>query len=257
MKLSSSRRIQKIMAELQRNGFVKASELADRFQVSMETIRKDLLELEHQGIVRKEYGGASLIPSDQEMPMPMRRKVTDSVDAIARACARQIGGTRTLILDAGSTTLALVPFLNRMPEMDIFTNSLEAASLLDGRLHSVYVIPGRKREKNESLTGDWATQFVSRIHAEALVMGTSGVLEAKGPTCHSYQELNLKKAMMAQSDRTIVLAGSGKWREHGLHLVCSWDEVDMVITDEHIPDSVLNHLEEETEVVIAGLDEED
>ena len=150
-RISSKKRIQDIVGILEKEGSVLAKNLAQKYGVSMETIRKDLMYLEQLGIANKEYGGASLATVNIERPIEYRLDKQEEKDMIARYSVSLIRGLHTLFLDSGSTCLACVPYINRLPSMDIITNSIRAAEELDGELHNVFLAGGRKRESGQFL----------------------------------------------------------------------------------------------------------
>lgn len=154
----------------------------------METIRKDLARLETEGVVRREYGHA-YVADDMEKRLDLRPRLEDF---------------HTVLLDCSSTVHKAAALLNRMSSRDIFTNSLVLAERLDAQRHCVFVLPGRKRSKNESLIGPWTEEYIARIHVDVCVLGSSGVLHAQGPTCHSYTEISTKRKMMEAADFVIV-----------------------------------------------------
>lgn len=251
MKYSLSKRLQIIANRLQEEGFVQANELAETFHVSMETIRKDLMILEQRGIAKKEYGGASLARLGMELQLDMRTSYGDRKQDVASYAVNLIKESHSLLLDSGTTCLSCVPLINHLPSMDIFTNSLEAATLLDGKSHNVFLLPGRKREKNEAVIGNWTEQFLKTIHVDVCLLGTSGIYQSNGPTSHSYQEIGTKQFMIEQSDLSYVLCDSSKFKEQGLHTYSSWHEVDGIITDSMISNGILEEYEKITSVYIA------
>ncbi len=86
-------------------------------------------------------------------------------------------------------------------------------------------------------------QAIESVHADICFLGTSGILDRKGPTTHSYQELEAKKAMVRQSERIYVLADSDKFRESGFHTMCLWEEIDGIITDGSLSAKAYEHYE--------------
>ncbi len=243
MKLSTSKRIQAIANQLQEEGIVQAKELAKKYSVSMETIRKDLTYLEQRGIAKKEYGGASLSQLGVETNVEYRSHSQEKTE-IAKTALPIIKEAHSLLLDAGSTCLSLVPYINTLPSLDIFTSSLQAAVLLDGNIHNVFLLPGKKRDKNQSLVGNWTEQVLDTIHVDLCFLGTSGLYHSSGPTSHSYSEITLKQKMISQSDLIYVLADSSKFHETGLHTYASWDDIDGIITDTKISANTLNNMKD-------------
>lgn len=242
MKISTVRRLQMIQEELLKAGEVSSKKLSQTFHVSMETIRKDLELLEENGIARKIYGGAVLDQTGAEKTLDLRLKRRDQKEQTAKQAARLLQGAHSVFLDAGSTVLAVVPLINRMPSMNILTNSLDAFEALDGDLHHVFLCGGKKREKNRALTGAAAEEMVRHFHIDTALMGTAGILDLSGPSCHSYQEVSLKKAVRASSDRLYILADPSKFRESGLHVWTDWSEIDGVVCPAALSASVRRNL---------------
>ena len=79
-----------------------------------------------------------------------------------------------------------------------------------------FLLPGRKREKNEAVIGNWTEQFLKTIHVDVCLLGTSGIYQSNGPTSHSYQEIGTKQLMIEQSDLSYVLCDSSKFKEQTL-----------------------------------------
>ncbi|MFQ7538414.1 MAG: DeoR/GlpR family DNA-binding transcription regulator, partial [Clostridium sp.] len=155
MKIPTFERRNEITRMLQEQGYVKAQQLAEQYQVSMETIRKDLKYLEAAGIARKEYGGAGLSLLDVEHTLPVRMEHMSKKQEIARYALSFLKDAKVIFLDAGTTVHELAKLLNTCRPLDIVTNSLLAWETLDASLHNVFLTGGKKREKNRSLTGSW------------------------------------------------------------------------------------------------------
>lgn len=251
MKIPTFERRNEIIRRLQEHGYVKAQMLAKQYQVSMETIRKDLTFLEAAGIAHREYGGASLSRQDIEQTLPVRMGHGSRKKEIARCALGFLEDAKVVFLDAGTTVHELAKILNDYRPLDIVTNSLLAWESLDAERHNVFLTGGKKREKNLSLTGSWCVQAIESVHADICFLGTSGILDRKGPTTHSYQELEAKKAMVRQSERIYVLADSDKFRESGFHTMCLWEEIDGIITDGSLSAKAYEHYEKNVPIWMA------
>lgn len=249
MVLTATKRLQEIVDLLDQQGYVKAKELSKKYQVSMETIRKDFTFLEEKRVVKKEYGGTTLFTLGVEKNIEFREKQKyDEKKEIARCVASLILSHNSLIIDSGSTCASCCAAINLMPSKDIFTVSLSAFEQLDGNLHKVFLTPGKKREKNQSIIGLWTEEYLDKIHVDVCILGTSGLFKADGPTCHSYHELSTKKKMIEKSDFVFVVADSSKFQEKGLHLVCGWEMIDGVITDHHLSMDIYEKLNKKVPV---------
>lgn len=150
-------RLHKIACRIQKEGSVRARDLAEEFGVSMETIRKELARLETERVVRREYGHA-YVADDMEKRLDLRPRL-EAKEAIGREIAKRLEDFHTVLLDCSSTVHKAAAPLNRMSSRDIFTNSLVLAERLDAQRHCVFVLPGRKRSKNESLIGPWTEEL--------------------------------------------------------------------------------------------------
>lgn len=252
MKLPTSKRHQKIIEILEKHGYVSSQELKRMFEVSMETIRKDLIFLEEKGVATKEYGGASLNVSGQEKSIEYRFVKEDAKKQIARLAVDIMKSHHSLILDSGTTCLACVEYLNVLSKLDVFTNSVSAYSLLNGDVHNVFLMGGKKRQKNDALVGSWAETFLNSIHVDVCFLGTAGVFGSSGPTSHSYQEMSLKKKMIEKADYVYVLCDSSKFNEPAIHTICSWNDIDGIITDSAISPRILDAYKNRVNILVAG-----
>lgn len=251
MKLSTSKRVQAIVDLLQEQGYVKANDLANRYQVSMETIRKDLTYLEEKGVAKKEYGGASLSMLGVEKGLQFRTHHSEEKKEIARYVSELLKEYHSLIIDSGSTCQACIQYINLLPSMDIVTNSIDICKQLNGNQHNVFMTSGKKREKNNSLVGSWTEKYLSLIQVDVCLLGTSGLLGSDGPTSHSYQELSTKQAMIAQSDLVFVLADASKFLEKGVHTITDWSNIDGIITDHNISAKLYHEYSKKVPIYIA------
>lgn len=234
MKIPTFERRKQILLMMQEKGFVQAKEVALKYEVSMETIRKDLRFLQANGAVHKEHGGAKLSPIDIEHPLDYRSIHSKEKQQIAHAALSFLDDAHVIFLDAGSTCCELAKCLNELQGLDIITTSLLAFEVLDGTRNNILLTGGRKRDKNSSLTGNWSVRSITSLHADICFLGTSGLYDRSGPTTHSYQELDLKLAMIEHSDATYIVADSHKFKDTGFHTICPWKDINGIITDSYL-----------------------
>ena len=120
MAITVTKRLQEIVDLLDQKGYVKAKELSQKYQVSMETIRKDLTFLEEKGVVKKEYGGATLATLGTEKNIEFREKQKyDEKKEIARCISSILMAHNSMIIDSGSTCQSCCSYINLMPSKDI------------------------------------------------------------------------------------------------------------------------------------------
>lgn len=247
-------RRQQITNLLLSQGNVSARELAKRFNVTAETIRKDLWYLQQIGVAYKERGGARLTQLDVEQQLSIRFRDMDKKQMIASKALSLLDECQSIILDSGSCCLALAYLLKQKSGLDIITPSLLAAQALSTSYHQVWIAGGRIRMKNQSLVGAWAVETISSVQADICFLGTSGLLDRTGPTTHSYQEIDVKKAMIAHSKKIYVLAENNKFHLSGFHTICDWNKIDGIITDS---DLTTKQYESMSELVPVFISEEE
>jgi DeoR family transcriptional regulator of aga operon len=234
---------------LQDREFVRVTDLADRFEVSEVTIRTDLDALAGRGLLRRVRGGAvrrSAAPA--ERPFEEAEVAAASQKrAIARAAAATVDPGDTIVLDVGTTTTALAQELaarEGLTDVTVFTSSLTIALALEGAIGrlSVVVTGGSLRPKQHSLVEPLAGLVFASIHAGTAFLGCNGVDVDAGVTNVNLPETEVKKLVIAASQRRVVCADGSKLGQVALAHVCDLDDVDVLITDRDADPEVVEQL---------------
>ena len=229
--LTAERR-REIAQLLLRNGNLKASRLAEQFEVSTETIRKDLIYLQEQGIAKKSYGGAIACNELLERPVALKEMENMTVKtAIANRALELIPEKSVILLDAGSTTYALAKLLTLRDDLTIFTNSVTILSLLSDSENQVFALGGRVRGSSKGIVGSWSIQALQSIHVDASFLGSDGFRNLAGPSTASDEEAEFKRAVLSCSNRTIILSDNTKFASNSLFQFCHWKEIDTLVTN--------------------------
>ena len=227
-------------------GKVDVDALAGRFGVSTVTIRNDLNALSTRGLVVRSRGGAVVSTrltrelSFQEKHienLPMKRRLGQAtVDVVGH-------DTRSLLLDSGTTTEEVALSLLDRSGLTVMTNGLNIASALansDGI--EVLVTGGTLRKKSMSFYGRQAEESLRFLHFDKLVLGADGVDMQVGVTTHFEQEASLNRVMCDVASEVILVADSSKFGRRGSHIICSFRDIDSVVTDPGVPDQFVNEL---------------
>ncbi|TZE81508.1 DeoR/GlpR family DNA-binding transcription regulator [Calorimonas adulescens] len=221
-------RIKKMLLERR---FIKVSELTKVFDVSDETIRRDLDELEKEGILKKNYGGAVLTEDSYVVP-PLRVRNEENLEekmAIGRKMAEIIDDGSFVILDAGSTTLCVARAL-RDKSINVLTNDLNISYELSNCPNiNVFITGGLLKKETMSLIGPEAVRNIQVYNASAAIIGTGGITFDKGFTAGDTFEAEVKRAMMSSSDRVIIVADSSKINKRAMVSFADISEVDEVV----------------------------
>lgn len=222
------------MVQARQDGRVEVSGLAEALGVTPETVRRDLTALERRGSVRRVHGGA--IPVDRLEVEPTLAARTTRLTAqkrrIAQRALEELPGEGAIILDSGSTTLAVADLLPAETALTVLTNSVTAAARLSTRPGiNLYLIGGRIRGITEAAVGEWALSALRDITVDVAFLGTNGFSAARGLTTPDQSEALVKRAMVGAARRSIALADSTKSGDDHLHRFADLDDIDLLITD--------------------------
>lgn len=229
---------QKAIAELVRShGRASVSDLAEQFEVTSETVRRDLASLERAGRLQRVHGGAvrpGLVAIVDEQGVDERQAAnTAQKQAIGRAAARFLppnGGSVTF--DAGTTTYQAALHIPLDRRLNLITNSIPLASALTQHATStLYVIGGRVRGLTQAAVGADAVSALEGFRATVAFVGTNGISEDLGLSTPDPEEAAVKAAIVRSAQRVVVLADSSKTDREDFAAFASLDDIDVLITD--------------------------
>ena len=177
------------------SGVLRIGELASRFQVADETIRRDLVWLEQQGVLTREHGGALSAGSDRESLYNSReREHSREKRLIAQVAVDFVRDSSTIILDSGTTTHHLVPLLRSKRDLVVITNGIShVAGLLANPTTSVVVAGGSVRRESVGTVGDLAVATLEKLHADHTFLATHGFSAQMGITYPNLEEVAVKQ----------------------------------------------------------------
>ncbi|MFE4663936.1 DeoR/GlpR family DNA-binding transcription regulator [Streptomyces sp. NPDC056716] len=230
-----------IRDELLNQGEIEFSTLAMRFRVSEMTIRRDIESLEAEGVARKIIGGAIALGKSAEPTFEARSNLdVESKQHMAEAVVGQLSAHETVILDSGSTVLAVARAIRgRALGLTVITPSLLVAiELSEEPDTSVLVTGGLIRPGELSLIGAEAAETYRRYNCDTFVMGVAGVHEQRGFTDYHRDESAVKRAAIDASDRLIVVADHSKMGRAHFCNIAPLSAADVLVTDE-VTDSPL------------------
>lgn len=220
------------MKSLSEKGQMKVSELADLFEVSMETIRKDLSALSEAGLIDKSHGSARIKNGPLMLPVSMRldEKVAMK-EQIGRRAVDFIKDGMTIWLDTGTTVLAMIPFLHMKKNLMIVTDSIVAAAALMDTRHRLFVIGGMLDPLGMSLTGPGSIDMLSTFHFDAAFFGTNGFGETRQPSTSSLNEVTIKREVLKRSSWSCLLADQTKFESSGAFVYAHFSSLNCIITN--------------------------
>jgi DeoR family transcriptional regulator of aga operon len=236
---SASARRERIAAEVSRRGFARVTDLARRARVSEVTVRTDLAALEAEGRLTRVHGGAmprGLVTERESSLEQSRARASRVKRAIAVEAASRVRSGESLLLDVGSTTLAVAQALvdrRDLTELVVITNGLAIALALEPAIprFTVVVTGGTLRSLQHSLVNPLATSLLDEVRADTAILGATGVHAEHGATNVNLPEAEVKRRMVAASSRRILVADSSKLGQVHLGRVATAQQLDALITD--------------------------
>ncbi|GAA2050103.1 DeoR/GlpR family DNA-binding transcription regulator [Williamsia deligens] len=250
-------RQQAIADQVISRGRASVTALAEEFAVTSETVRRDLAALERAGYLRRVHGGAVTVDAVRSGELDVTARAGAHPDEKLRigtaACRFVPSDGGSLVIDAGTTTIAAAARLPRDRSLTVFTNSLSVASTVaDHPGTDLHFLGGRIRGITQAAVGPAPLAALGALRVDVAFIGTNGLTEGHGLSTPDIEEAAVKSAMIAAAHRVVLVADSSKIGHEDLTRFADVDEVDVLITDEGIDPALSARLSARgVEVVIA------
>jgi len=233
--MTAEERRQQLSEVLARRGFADLSALAAELGVSESTVRRDLAQLEEEGVARRTHGGAVFVSDRFSALNYSAREMTAVAEkqAIGRMVASLVEDGETILLDGGTTTFQVAKnLLSRT--LQVVTNSLPIANVLScaGNIELTFV-GGYIYPRTGVALGPIVVQTLAPLHVNKAIISTAGITE-EGLFNANMLMVESEQRMMASADEVIVVADSSKFGHKALARICGWDQVDRVVTDDRL-----------------------
>ncbi|MFO7780389.1 MAG: DeoR/GlpR family DNA-binding transcription regulator [Spirochaetia bacterium] len=239
-----------ILKMLQERPFLTTDELCSAFAVSVMTARRDIRELNNQGLVSLEHGGVSIAGYLQKFVEPayqtkyfINRK---QKEAIGREAAGRISDSDSVLLDSGTTTLQIAKALAQSPprNVTVFTNDIAVAKELSvSNTIQVISLGGVIRPSYFAAYGLFTEMALQSIRADKLFLAVDGASRERGLSNSVYEEIPVKHRMIEAAEKVYVVCDSSKFSVDTAYRVCGWDTVQEVITDGAVQPEFLSFFE--------------
>ena len=253
--LSPGARLAAILQLLDERTFWAVSELAERFEVSEETIRRDARQLERSGVIQKVHGGLSATQNKIEAPYRIRlRENAEAKQRIAQTAAGLVSEGMTLLLDSGTTCHWLARSLASIRNLTILTNSVEIAhEVLGNPGHRLLLAGGQINPTHHAAFGPEAMAFCQRFAPDLTVLSMGAVDAERGFHDFDADEAAFKQSLLPHARRVVVLADHTKFARSGFIQVASFGDVHDLVTDlPPPPDAIEAAAQSQTRLHVAG-----
>ena len=224
-----------ILEKLQQEKRVVVSELSRLYQVSEETIRRDLEKLENDGLVIKSYGGAVLNEhSIFDLPFNIRKnQMVVEKQQMAAIIADMVRDGEAVMLDASSTAVYVARKLKEKKKLTVITNSVEIiVELFDVPEWNVISTGGLSRERSFALVGPGTNRMISSYHVDKAIISCKAVNMATGMMDSDEQDACSKRLMLGAAKERILVADNSKFDKMAFAKVAEWTEHKKVKTDQ-------------------------
>ena len=223
-----------ILTKLQQEGKVLVNDLSKFYQVTEETIRRDLEKLEIEGIVKKTYGGAVLAETlNIDLPYYVRKQTNvQSKENIASKIAELIKDGDHIMLDASSTAVYVIKKIKQLKNITIVTNSIEIMlELADVNGWKVFSTGGAMKEGALALVGHQAEEMIDRFHVDKAIISCKGIDQEFGITDSNEPDVEIKRHMVKAAKQVILAVDSSKFDKISFVRMGTFDQVNTVVTN--------------------------
>jgi len=246
-------RHQVILDLINKNRVVKVADLMATFNVSIETVRRDLDHLESQGFLRKVYGGAVLSKKLAEEPSYSAREVAHMVEKrqIGIKCAELVEDGETLIIDLGTTTLEVAKNLKQKKDLTVITNAINIAlELINVKDFRVFFAGGRLRYGDLSCSGFMTNDFLKQFNVDKAIIGVGGITLKDGISDYHVEEAATRRSMIEQSNNVIAVTDYSKFGVKAFTKVCDLSDIDVLVTDWNVDNHLIKKYKKSIKTVL-------
>ncbi len=254
-------RLEAIAAYIQKEGSVSIQQLCEEFQVSVNTIRRDLDALVQEGAVKKVYGGVVAAGRTEDASTPLTRELMDfqvrnreclnEKQKIGRKAAEFVQHGDTIFLDSGSTTLQMIPYLAEKKNVTIITYSIPAIAELVNypQIHTI-ALPGVVLGRTASLVGHATCVALAQFNCVKAFMGCTGLSLSRQLTNATFEEFEVKQVALRHSKLHYLLADHEKFDHAALMSYGEIGAMDYLITDQLPTEAYQQYFDEQQVTVI-------
>ncbi len=235
----------KIIDVLMKKQSMSVEEISKELFISRPTVRRDLIKLENKGIIIRTRGGATLKnkSADTKIPWIMREhEQSEAKRLIGKKAAELVKDGDTIMLDATTSSISIIPYLADFHDIIVITSSAKASIMLGNMGIKNISTGGVMIEKSYSFVGDDAERTIKSYNADILFFSCRSISE-DGYICdNSLEENALKRAMLNHSKKKVFLCDSTKLNRTSLNNLCHISEVDEIICEKELPENLKSML---------------
>jgi len=248
-------RQQEILALIRTQGRVDVDALAISFDITTQTIRRDLGELCDRGLAARTHGGAKRLVSVSNVGYEERRKIQiGAKELIARTAASLIPNDCSIALNIGTTTEQVAQALSGHSGLIVLSNNVNIITMFIGsNVKELILVGGSVRQSDGAIVGSGAVEFISRYKVDYAVIGASALDDDGAILDFDSREVSVARAILQNARTKILVCDATKFQRNASVRICHVSELDYVVTDETPPQKFLDAARRgDTEVLTAA-----
>ncbi len=228
-----------ILEFLQKYKTVTVAELSKKYNVTEETIRRDLEKLEQEGLAQKTYGGAILSQAlKSDLPFKIREQfMREEKLTIAKKIFNIVNDGENIILDSSSTSFVIAKLLKQKKKLTIITNSVEILlEMSSSKNITILSTGGLLRDSYLSLVGKTAENMLRQFNADKAIISCKGLDKIKGVTDSNETEVHVKQVMIDCCKKAILAVDSSKFKQVYFSKIASISDFDTIVSEKYDED---------------------
>ena len=233
-KMKINERKEFIINLLKTTHFASVTYLSEKTFTSPSSIRRDLTELEKAGIVKRSYGGATLIDGDEVAPPIFIRKDKNRISKrnIALKASTLLKDGMTVILDGSTTAFYMLPHIAERKDMTVITNSLLTANTATEYGLKVYSTGGYSEQGSPVLIGTYAQETLNKMMADIAFFSSLAISDDGIVSDCNENENKIRKIIIERAKIKVLLMDNSKKHKSSLHVLCSLSDVDYFFSED-------------------------
>lgn len=236
------------------HGSAQIKELADTYQISEATVRRDLDEISRKGLIQRTHGGAIAYNNNSSFERKHGEKMELMVEEkrrIGAYAASMVRDGDTIVLDSGTTTYAMSKCLATKEGITLITNDLVIANQIElAPSATLIIVPGQRMDNTRAIYGFYAESFLQDIKANKVFMASDALDLDAGATNANVLEVGLKKAMLDAARECILLVDSSKFEKQATFRVCPISRFDTIISDSGLSEKNVKRYGKTSELIL-------
>lgn len=246
-KIKLNKRQEQIVEKVQQEGFLSVEFLTRTFDVTPQTIRRDINDLCEHGLARRYHGGVGLSSSVENVAYDTRKVLLqDEKRLIAQMIADKIPDGASIFIDIGTSTEEVAKALRDHQQLRIITNDLNVATILSGNpTCEVIVAGGVVRHRDRGITGEATIDFIRQFKVDYGIIGISAIDLDGSLLDFDYHEVRVAQAIIENSRKIYLAADHSKFSRSALVRLGSISQIDGLFTDQMPPEEIVQILREQ------------